>query len=196
MHNHTHHHAASHYSRTLIFCTIINLLYVAIESSIGLRNGSASLVSDAGHNLSDVLTLVLSLIAITTATSHPRRSKTIGVINALLLLIAVAFIAIEGVSKLISPDNVEGSIISLTAGIGIIVNGLTAILLMKDRNDDTNIRASFLHMLSDTLVSIGVVISGFVISYTGWTMIDPIISIVIAVIILIPAIDLFKDSLS
>lgn len=194
-HNHGHGHSEVHYSRTLIFCTVINLMYVAIEAAVGFRNGSAGLVSDAGHNLSDVITLVLSLIAITTAASHPERSKAIGVINAVLLLVAVAFIAVEGIAKLVAPDAVEGSVISITAGIGIIVNGLTALLLMKDRNDDTNIRASFLHMLSDTLVSVGLVISGFVISCTGWVMIDPILSLVIAIVILIPAIDLLKESL-
>ena len=191
-HNHAHSHSAVHYSRTLLFCTLINLIYVVIEAAVGLRNGSAGLVSDAGHNLSDVLTLILSLIAITTAASHPKRSRTIGIINAVLLLVAVAFIAFESIAKLISPDSVEGSVISITAGIGIVVNGVTALLLMKDRHDDTNIRASFLHMLSDTLVSVGVVISGFVINWTGWTMIDPIISLSIALIILIPAVDLLK----
>lgn len=194
-HNHGHGHSEVHYSRTLIFCTVINFMYVAIETAVGFRNGSAGLVSDAGHNLSDVITLVLSLIAITTASSHPERSKAIGVINAVLLLVAVAFIAVEGIAKLVAPDDVEGSVISITAGIGIFVNGLTALLLMKDRNDDTNIRASFLHMLSDTLVSVGVVISGFVISFTGWVMIDPILSLIIALVILIPAIDLLKESL-
>lgn len=194
-HNHSHSHTEAHYSRTLIFCTLINLMYVAIEAAVGLRNGSAGLVSDAGHNLSDVITLVLSLIAVTTAAAHPKRSRAIGITNAVLLLVAVALIAGEGIAKLLAPDDVEGSVISLTAGIGIVVNGLTALLLMKDRNDDTNIRASFLHMLSDTLVSVGVVISGFVISWTGWVMIDPILSLVIAMIILIPAIDLLKESL-
>lgn len=194
-HTHTHTHSEVHYSRTLIFCTAINLLYVLIEAAVGLRSGSAGLVSDAGHNFSDVITLILSLIAITTAAAHPKRAKAIGVVNAALLLVAVAFIAGEGIAKLLAPDSVEGSVISITAGIGIVVNGLTALLLMRDRNDDTNIRASFLHMLSDTLVSVGVVISGFVISWTGWTAIDPILSLVIAIVILIPAIDLLRESL-
>lgn len=194
MHNHSHGHQDIHLGTTLVFCSIINLLYVAIEAGVGFKTGSASLVSDAGHNLSDVLTLLLTLVAITTAAKRPGRAHAIGIINALLLIAAVVIIAIEGVEKLLSHEPIEGAVISITAGVGIIVNGLTALLLMKDRHGDTNVRASFLHMLSDTLVSVGVVISGLVISWTGWTLIDPILSLSIAVIILIPAIGLLKES--
>ncbi len=180
-------------SGTLIFCAVINLLYVVIEAVVGFLFGSAGLISDAGHNLSDVLTLILSLVAISIAATHPKRASWLSITNAVLLLIAVAVILFEGITKLISPEPIQGGVISITAGIGIIVNGLTAWILMKGRNEDTNIKASFLHMLSDTLVSVGVVISGIIISKTGFVLIDPIISLAIGAIILVLAIQLLHE---
>ena len=99
-------------------------------------------------------------------------------------------IAVEGVSKLIDPEPIQGSVVSLTAGIGIIVNGVTAYLLMREQDRDINIKASFLHMVSDTLVSVGVLVSGLIIAKTGLYVIDPIISLIIALIILFPAVKL------
>ena len=115
--------------------------------------------------------------------------------NALLLIAAVVLIAAEGIAKLIEPEPIEGTTVAVTAGIGIIINGATAYLLMRSQDRDINIKASFLHMVSDTLVSVGVLISGLVISRTGLHIIDPIISLVIAAIILIPAIRLLLQSL-
>ena len=112
----------------------------------------------------------------------------------MLLLAAVALIAVEGISKLISPEPVQGTIVSLTAGIGIIINGVTAYLLMREQDRDINIKASFLHMLSDTLVSVGVLVSGLVIAKTGLYIIDPVVSLVIAAIILVPALRLFVQA--
>lgn len=186
MHNHHNHtHPDAHYSKTLLVCASVNLLYVIIESGIGFAKGSAGLVGDAGHNLSDVLTLLISLAAITLAPRKPKAASALTILNALLLLGAAVVICLEGILKITDPSSVEGSVISITAGIGIIVNGLTAWLLMKDSEDDINIKASFLHMLSDTLVSVGVVVSGIVISCTGYSIIDPIISLVISAIVFV-----------
>ena len=185
-----HHHENLKLSRMLIICSLVNLLYVVIEVGVGIVSSSAGLVSDAGHNLSDVATLLISLAAVNLAQSRPATAKKLTLANALLLIGAVVLIAVEGVSKLIDPEPIQGSVVSLTAGIGIIVNGVTAYLLMREQDRDINIKASFLHMISDTLVSVGVLVSGLIIAKTGLYVIDPIISLIIALIILFPAVKL------
>ena len=185
-----HHHENLKLSRMLIICSLVNLLYVVIEAGVGFVSSSAGLVSDAGHNLSDVATLLISLAAVNLAQSRPATAKRLTLANALLLICAVVLIAVEGVSKLIDPEPIQGSVVSLTAGIGIIVNGVTAYLLMREQDRDINIKASFLHMVSDTLVSVGVLVSGLIIAKTGLYVIDPIISLIIALIILFPAVKL------
>ena len=191
---HEHHAHNLQLSKMLIVCSVINLLYVVIEAGVGMAVSSAGLVSDAGHNLSDVATLLISLVAVNIAASKPEAAKGLTIANALLLIAAVALIAVEGISKLISPEPVQGTIVSLTAGIGIIINGVTAYLLMREQDRDINIKASFLHMLSDTLVSVGVLVSGLVIAKTGLYIIDPVVSLVIAAIILVPALRLFVQA--
>ena len=185
-----HHHENLKLSRMLIICSLVNLLYVVIEAVVGFVSSSAGLVSDAGHNLSDVATLLISLAAVNLAQSRPATAKKLTLANALLLIGAVVLIAVEGVSKLIDPEPIQGSVVSLIAGIGIIVNGVTAYLLMREQDRDINIKASFLHMISDTLVSVGVLVSGLIIAKTGLYVIDPIISLIIALIILFPAVKL------
>ena len=191
---HEHHAHNMQLSKMLIVCSVINLLYVVIEAGVGMAVSSAGLVSDAGHNLSDVATLLISLVAVNIAASKPKTAKGLTIANAVLLIAAVALIAVEGISKLISPEPVQGTIVSLTAGIGIIINGVTAYLLMREQDRDINIKASFLHMLSDTLVSVGVLVSGLVIAKTGLYIIDPVVSLVIAAIILVPALKLFVQA--
>ena len=191
---HEHHAHNLQLSKMLIVCSVINLLYVVIEAGVGMAVSSAGLVSDAGHNLSDVATLLISLVAVNIAASKPKAAKGLTIASAVLLLAAVALIAVEGISKLISPEPVQGTIVSLTAGIGIIINGVTAYLLMREQDRDINIKASFLHMLSDTLVSVGVLVSGLVIAKTGLYIIDPVVSLVIAAIILVPALRLFVQA--
>lgn len=191
---HEHHAHNLQLSKMLIVCSVINLLYVVIEAGVGMAVSSAGLVSDAGHNLSDVATLLISLVAVNIAASKPEAAKGLTIANAVLLIAAVALIAVEGISKLISPEPVQGAIVSLTAGIGIIINGVTAYLLMREQDRDINIKASFLHMLSDTLVSVGVLVSGLVIAKTGLYIIDPVVSLVIAAIILVPALRLFVQA--
>ena len=205
-HHHHHHHSASAQSLNGIFILsiILNGLFVLIEAGIGLWQDSLSLLSDAGHNLSDVFSLVLVLVAFRLAKVKSNEHYTYGyrkstilisLLNAVILLVAVGAIVIESIHKFSEPGDVNGIAVSWTAGIGILINGATALLLMRGQKSDLNVRGAFLHMAADTLVSVGVVISGIVIAYTGWTIIDPIVSLIIAAIILISTWELLSDSL-
>ncbi len=210
-HSHAHHH--HHHTQQLtslsgvfILSIILNLAFVLVETGVGIGTGSLGLLSDAGHNLSDVFSLLLALIAFRLSTSHATKRFTYGyrkssvlisLLNAIILLVAVGVILVESVHKLmdISSIDLNGSAISWTAGVGILVNGFTAWLLMKQQSHDVNTRGAFLHMLADTLVSVGVVISGLVISWTGWGWIDPVIGILIAIVILVSTWKLLSESL-
>lgn len=195
-HYHHHHHDHAHPAvaestkRIYIICIALNLGFVLIEGIVGLINNSYGLVSDAGHNLSDVLSLVLALIAFYLASPkmngrHDKLSRNISFFNAVLLIVAVAVIAVGAIGKLIHPETVNGDVISITAGIGITVNGLTAWLLLRQNQEDLNNRGAYLHMLADTLVSVGVVLSGIVIRFTGRSIVDPLISLAIAAVIFV-----------
>ena len=187
-----------------VFCITLNLLFVVIEAAIGWTQHSLSLLSDAGHNLSDVFSLLLVLVAFHLAKVHAGGHYTYGLkkstilislVNAVILLAAVGGIVAESIHKFSEPADVNGLAVSWTAGVGIAINGLTALLLMRGQKSDINIRGAFLHMVADTLVSVGVVISGIIISRTGWNVVDPIVSLIIAAIILITTWDLLTASL-
>ena len=182
----------------------LNLLFVMVEAGVGLWQGSLGLLSDAGHNLGDVFSLILALVAFKLAMTHGTNKYTYGyrkgsvlisLLNAIILLVAGGAILVESIHKFANPEPVDGAAIAWTAGIGIIINGVTAYLLMRHQKNDINTRGAFLHMAADTLVSVGVVISGIVISLTGWYYIDPIIGIVIAIVILVGTWDLLSESL-
>ena len=205
-HEHDHHHVAALQSLNGVFVIsiILNLAFVCVEAVVGLIYNSLGLLSDAGHNLSDVFSLLLALIAFRLA-KLPRTGKytygykkstiLISLLNAIILVVAVIAIVWESVEKIAHPAPINGWAISWTAGIGIVVNGLTAWLLMKDKDKDLNVKGAFLHMLADTLVSLGVVFSGIAISIWGCAWLDPIVSIVIAVVILFSTFKLLKESL-
>ena len=213
-HGHNHHHHHHHHNvgnitslgSVFILSIVLNLLFVAIEAVVGVWSGSLGLLSDAGHNLSDVFSLVLALIAFKLSMSHATKRFTYGyrkssvlisLLNAIILLVAVGVIIVESVHKLSDPSSIEvnAAAVSWTAAAGILVNGLTAFLLSRQSGHDVNTRGAFLHMLADTLVSVGVVVSGIVISFTGWTWLDPVVGIVIAVIILFSTWQLLSESL-
>ena len=208
-HHHHHEHptpaATDKRMRTILIISIaLNLLFVIIEAGVGIWKNSLSLLSDAGHNLSDVFSLALVLfgfyLAQRAANSHytygyKKSTILISLMNAVLLLVAVGIIIAESVHKLRMPVAIDGAAISWTAGIGILVNGITTLLLMRGQQNDLNVRGAFVHMAADTLVSIGVVISGVIISFTGWYIIDPIISLIIALVILISTWELLHDSI-
>lgn len=178
---------------TIYFCLFLNLAFVAVEAALGFMGNSTGLVSDAGHNLSDVLGLVLSLVALYMEKSgRPGAKRTSGIVtlvNASLLIVAVGIICVESISKIIRPEPVNGLIVIYTAAAGILINGFTAWILMKG-SGNVNIKAAFLHAATDTLVSVGVVVSGFIIRWTGFHLVDPIVSLVISLIIAVPSVKL------
>ena len=212
-HEHAHHHHHHHHVaavdvgslKSIYWISIaLNLAFVLVEAGVGLWKGSLGLLSDAGHNLSDVFSLVLALIAFRLAASqstpkftygYKKGSILISLLNAVILLVAVGAIIVESIHKLRNPSALDGGAVAWTAGVGIVINGLTAFLLMRHQKNDINTRGAFLHMAADTLVSVGVVISGIVIALTGWTVIDPIIGIVITVVILISTWELLSESI-
>ncbi len=202
--HHHHHHVPTSVNGIFILCIALNLLFVAIEAGVGFVYGSVGLLSDAGHNLSDVFSLLIALLAIRMAARKSTEKFTYGykkstvlasLLNAVILLVAVGAIIIESISRLNHPQEVSGAAISWTAGIGILINGFTAWLLMRDQDKDLNVKGAFLHMAMDTLVSAGVVVSGIVIYFTGILWIDPAISLVIAAIILVSTFNMLKESL-
>ncbi len=191
-------------NKVLLFSILLNLAFVVAEALMGLWVNSLSLLSDAGHNLSDVFSLVLVMIAFRLSKVKSNKTFTYGykkstilisLLNAIILLVAVGIIITESVHKLQSPAEINGAAVSWTAAVGIVINGLTVLLLMKGQQNDLNVRGAFLHMVADTLVSVGVLVSGFVITATGWTLIDPILGMAIAVVILVSTWSLLSKSL-
>lgn len=203
-HSHTHAEPLDHLNRAFLVGIVLNVAYVVVELAAGFFLNSVSLISDAGHNLSDVVSLVLALLAFKLARVKPNSKYTYGykkstvlvsLLNACILLVAVGVIVWESIGKLREPHPVEGGAIAWVAGVGIVINAFTAWLFMKDRKRDLNVKGAFLHMAADALVSLGVVVSGIVISATGWYVIDPIIGLVIAAVILVSTTHLLFDSL-
>ena len=204
---HIHHHShgiSATASRAFKWGIALNIIFVIAEFIFGYISGSMGLMSDAGHNLSDVASMALALMACILATRHATGRYTYGykkstilvsVANAVILLVAVAIIIFESIEKIINPVDVESEWIMIVAGIGVLVNGFTTWLFNKDKGRDLNIKATYMHMLADTLVSVGVIVSGAVIKFTGWNIIDPVIGLVIAAIILYSTWDILKDSI-
>ncbi len=205
-HEHHHHNTANTESlnKAFIIGIVLNLFFVATEFSAGFWFNSLALLSDAGHNLSDVVSLVLALIAFRLAKIKANSNYTYGykkstilvsLLNAVILLGAVGAIIVESIHKLRYPEPVPGGAIAWVAGVGVFINAFTAFLFMKDKEKDLNVKGAYLHMAADALVSIGVLIAGIIISYTGWYIIDPIIGLVVATVILISTWNLLHDSL-
>ena len=203
-HHHHHAHAIERLSTIYIVAVALNLAFVVVEVIAGLVGHSLGLLSDAGHNLSDVFSLLLAMVALKLASSHATKRFTYGyrkasvlisLLNAIILLVAVGAIMVESVRKFMHPSDVNGTLIIWTAAVGIVINGLTAWALSRQQQHDINTRGAFLHMLADTLVSVGVVVSGVVINLTGWTIVDPIIGLVIAIVILVSTWSLLAESL-
>lgn len=203
-HHHDHHHEITSLNKAFIIGISLNLAFVIAEFTAGFWYNSLGLLSDAGHNLGDVASLVLAMLAFRLAKVHATPRFTYGykkstvlvsLLNAVILLVAVGIIIAESIGKLIHPRPVEGDAIAWVAGIGVVINAITAWLFMKDKDKDLNVKGAYLHMAADALVSVGVVISGLVIARTGWYIIDPIIGLVIAVIIVISTWSLLRDSI-
>ncbi len=203
-HSH-HHHEINNYNRSFAIGIALNVIFVIIEVSYGLLADSLALIADAGHNLSDVMSLMLAWGASHLATKHPTRKRTYGLrkvtimaslISAILLLVALGGIAWESVERLSSPQPVDGVIIIVVAAIGVVINTVTALLFVKGQKHDLNIRAAYLHMAADAAISLGVVVAGIAIMLTGWLWLDPVISLVISVVILLGTWSLLRDSIN
>jgi len=206
-HEHEHSHAPANFNRAFAVGIALNIVFVAIESFYGWRVNSLALLADAGHNLSDVAGLVLAWGGALAVKLRPNPRHTYGwkratilaaFANALLLLVAMGGLAWEAIGRLLSTQAVaqeQGVTIMVVAGIGIAINTATALLFMRGRDSDLNIRGAFMHMAADALVSVGVVIAGALTLWKGWTWLDPVTSLAIAGVILLGTWGLFKQSL-
>ncbi|MFN8473704.1 MAG: cation diffusion facilitator family transporter [Anaerolineae bacterium] len=204
-HQHDHSHARKDFGRAFAIGVALNLGFVIVEVWYGVVSQSLALVADAGHNLSDVLALLLAWGASilvrripTTKHTYGMRSTSIlaALVNAVLLLLAMAVVAWEAIQRLMNPAPVEGQTIIWVATLGIIINTATALMFMSGRHRDLNIRGAFMHMAADAGVSLGVVLAGIAIVYTGWEWLDPVVSLVIAGVVVVGTWGLLKDSVN
>ena len=202
-HDHGHSHGPASHGAAFAIGVTLNLAFVAVEATYGFLSGSMALVADAGHNLSDVLSLALAWGASVLAKRAPSGRFTYGyksstilaaLANAGLLLVAIAGIAYETVGRMAAPPAVEGRTMMVIAGIGILINGATALLFARGREHDINIRGAYLHMTADAAVSAAVVFAGLMIVLTGQRWVDPVMSLAVAVVILWGSVGLLKES--
>jgi cobalt-zinc-cadmium efflux system protein len=200
-----HHHATPDYSRAFAAGVILNVGFVIVEAVFGVMSDSLALLTDAGHNLGDVLGLLLAWGAATLAKKKPSPRRTYGfsratiiasVFSGLLLMGAVGAIGWEAVNRLVEPAQPAGKTIMIVAAIGVVINTVTALFFLSGKDHDLNIRGAFLHMAADAIVSLGVVISGALILFYGMNWIDPVISLVIAGVIFLSTWGLLRDSLN
>ena len=202
---HEHNHAPANFGRAFAIGIALNLGFVILEVVYGRLSNSLALVADAGHNLSDVLGLALAWGAAGLARVSPTLERTYGfrrssilaaLVNAAVLLISVGAIAWEAVIRLRNPASVEETTVIWVAAIGIVINGVTALLFMSGRKDDLNIRGAFMHLASDAVIALGVVLTGVAMLYTGWVWLDPVVSLVIVVLITYGTWGLLRDSVN
>ncbi len=206
-HDHGHHHHGEGISHGKAFAIgiALNIIFVGVEITYGLIANSSALLADAGHNASDVMSLIFAWTAAWLATLKPRgkysygfRKSTIlaSLWNAVLLFVAVGFIAWDAIGKLEHPEPIAGKQVMIVAGIGILINTITALLFIKGQKEDINIKGAFLHMAADAAVSLGVVVAGLLITLTGYQWIDPVMSFIIIAVILWGTWKLFIDSVN
>lgn len=202
-HGHDHRHGAHGYGRAFAIGIGLNLGFVVVEVVYGFIANSMALVADAGHNLSDVLGLTVAWAGASMARKSPSRRFTFGfkkasilaaLANALFLLVAIGAIAAEAIRRLFDPAPADGLTVMVVAGIGILINGATALLFARSRHDDINIRGAFLHMSADAAVSAAVVVSGLIIVATGQMWVDPVTSLAIAAVIFWSSFGLLKEA--
>jgi cobalt-zinc-cadmium efflux system protein len=203
-HNHSHTVNESDINRAFIVGIALNFLFVIIEVIVGLSIHSLSLLSDAGHNLADVGSLALSLFAIRMSKVKPNTKYTYGykkttilvaLMNAVVLLVSIGAIGYEALHRFLNPEPISGTTIAIVAAIGIVINTGTALMFLKNKESDLNVKSAYLHLMSDALVSVGLVIGGIAIFYTGWVWIDPVLSLLIAATILLSTWSLLSHSL-
>ncbi len=203
-HNHEHSHAPADFGKAFFIGILLNVLFIAIEVFYGLYANSLALLADAGHNASDVLGLFLAWGAVILSKRLPSERYTYGLqsssilaalANAIFLLVASGGIGLEAIQRFSNPQESGSSTVMIVAGIGILINGFTAFLFMSGSKNDLNIRGAFLHMAADAAVSLGVVISAFFMLKTGYLWLDPFVSLIIAIIIIIGTWGLLRDSI-
>jgi cobalt-zinc-cadmium efflux system protein len=203
--NHDHHHVTPDYNRAFAAGVALNLAFVVVETVFGFLSDSLALLTDAGHNLSDVFGLLLAWGAAALARRRPSARRTYGfsratiiasLFSGLLLMGAVGAIGWEAIHRLLTPVEPAGRTIMIVAAIGVLINTVTALLFMSGKDSDLNIRGAFLHMAADAAVSLGVVGSGALIVYFGYTWVDPTISLAIAAVIFLSTWGLLRDSLN
>jgi cobalt-zinc-cadmium efflux system protein len=201
---HRHQHEQVGHGRAFAIGVALNVAFVVVEAVAGLLIGSLALLADAGHNLGDVLGLLLAWGGNVLAQSKPTRRRTYGLrsssiiaalLNAMLLLVAVGGISWEAIRRLLAPEPPPGPAVIWVAAVGIIINTATALLFLRGRERDVNIRGAFIHMAADAGVSLGVVIAGVAMQVTGWYWLDPAVSLGIAIVILIGTWGLLRESL-
>ena len=206
-HHHEHHshvHAPQRYDRAFAIGIVLNLGFVLIEAFYGWQVNSLALLADAGHNLSDVGGLILAWAALAATRLRPNDRHTYGwrrgsilasFTNASILLVAMGSLGWESIQRLQQPVEIVGETVMVVAGIGVLVNAVTAALFLSGSRSDLNLRGAFLHMAADALVSIGVVLAGGLYLWQGWSWIDPVVSLTIAVVIVLGTWSLFRQSL-
>ncbi len=201
---HDHKHETSNYNRAFMIGVILNVIFVVIEAGYGIAAGSLALIADAGHNLSDVLSLLLAWGASLLAAKRPTQKRTYGfrrvtilasLLSVLFLLVTLGGIAWESIGRFFNPEPVKGMIIIIVAAIGVVINSITALLFISGKEHDLNIKGAYLHMAADAGVSLGVVVAGIAIMITGWLWLDPAISILIVMIVLIGTWGLLRNAI-
>lgn len=204
-HSHDHSHVPKNFDRAFAIGIALNIGFVLIEVVFGLLSNSLALLADAGHNLSDVLALLLAWGATALARKLPTQRHTYGLrrtsvlvalINALVLMVAVGVIAWEAMLRLRLPESVASDTVIFVALVGVLINGYTAWLFMSGGEKDVNIRAAYLHMAADAAISFGVVLAAIAMSFTGWLWLDPAVSLAIAVAIGVSTWGLLRESLN
>jgi len=203
--SHDHNHQISNYNRAFAIGVMLNVIFVVIEAGYGVAAGSLALIADAGHNLSDVLSLLIAWGAGLLATKAATEKRTYGfrkvtvmasLASAILLLVALGGITWETIGRFFDPKQVDGMTIIVVAAIGVVINTITALLFVSGQKADLNIRGAFLHMVADAGISLGVVVAGIIIMVTGWLFIDPLISLLIVAVILFSTWSLLRDSMN
>lgn len=206
MHDHSHSHTppSGQLNRAFLIGIGLNLMFVVVEAAAGLATGSLALLSDAGHNLSDVASLGLSMVAFRLARIPPGSTYTYGyrkstilisLLNAIILLVAVGAIGYEAVRRLQNPVPLQGGTVAVVAGVGIAVNTVSALLFLKDKDKDLNIKGAYLHLVADALVSLGTVVAGLLMLYSGWYWLDAAVSLLVMAVIVYGTWGLMSDSL-
>lgn len=205
-HSHEHHsHAVpKNITKAFVVGLILNTAFVVIETIAGLYTHSLSLLADAGHNLSDVASLALVLFANKLAMKQANDQYSFGyrqstvlvaLINGGILLFALGAVAYEAIIRISHPHPIEGGVVAIIAGIGIVINSFSALMFFKGKEKDLNVKGAYLHTASDAVISLGVVIAGIVIIYTGWFWLDSIVSLLLVIVVVIGTWGLLKDSL-